>query len=76
MKCAACHNKMTKKKGEIDLRVDGKLYIVRNLAYEECPVCGEKVLSPNVSEDLFQKVKNGQFQEETIKVPVLDGTYG
>ena len=76
MKCAACHNEMIKKKGEIDLRVDGKLYIVRNLAYEECPVCGEKVLSPRVSEDLFQKVKKGQFQEETIKVPVLDGTYG
>ena len=76
MKCAACHNEMIKKKGEIDLRVDGKLYIVRNLEYEECPVCGEKVLSANASEDLFQKVKKGQFQEETIKVPVLDGTYG
>ena len=76
MKCAACHNDLIKKTGEIDFRVDGKLYIVRNLAYEECPVCGEKVLSPRVSEDLFQKVKKGQFQEETIKVPVLDGTYG
>ena len=65
-----------KKTGEIDLRVDGKLYIVRNLVYEECPICGEKVLSPRVSEDLFKKVKKGQFQEETIKVPVLDGTYG
>ena len=76
MKCAACQNKMVKKKGEIDLRVAGKLYIVRNLEYEECPVCGEKVLSPGVSEYLFQKVKKGQFKEETIKVPVLDGTYG
>ena len=76
MKCAACHNKMIKKKGEVDLRVDGKLYIVRNLEYEECPVCGEKVLSPSVSEFLYQKVKKGQFREETVKVPVLDGTYG
>ncbi len=64
MECAACHNEMIRKKGEIDFRVDGKLYIVRNLEYEECQVCGEKVLSPRVSEYLFQKVKKGQFQEE------------
>lgn len=74
MKCAVCHNAMIKKKEEIDLRIGGRLYIVRNLEYEECIVCGEKVLSPGVSENLFQKVKNGQFKEETVKIPVLDGT--
>ena len=29
MKCAACHNEMVQKKGEIDLRIEGKLYLVR-----------------------------------------------
>ena len=76
MKCAACHNEMVKKKGEIDFRIKGKLYIVRNISYEECRACGEKVLSPQVSQDLFEKVRKGEFAEETIRVPVLDGTYG
>ena len=76
MKCAACHNQMVNKKGEIDLRIGGKLYLVRNVSYEECLSCGEKVFSPTVSQDLFEKVKNREFFEETVKIPVLDGTYG
>jgi YgiT-type zinc finger domain-containing protein len=76
MKCAACHNEMVKRKGEIDLRIEGKLYLVRNVSYEECPACGERVFSPEISEILFEKIKNKEFVEETINVPVLDGTYG
>jgi len=76
MKCAACHNEMVKKRGEIDLRIDGKLYLVRNVAYEECQACGEKVLSSDVSQDLFEKIKRGEFVEKTVTIPVLDGTYG
>lgn len=76
MKCAACHNEMVKKRGEIDLRIEGRLYLVRNVFYEECPSCGEKVLSPETSADLFEKIKNKEFIEQTINVPVLDGTYG
>ena len=76
MKCAACHHEMVKKRGEIDLRISGKLYLVENVSYEECPFCGEKVLSPEVSEILFEKIDNKEFVEQTISVPVLDGTYG
>ncbi|MBW1700224.1 MAG: YgiT-type zinc finger protein [Deltaproteobacteria bacterium] len=76
MKCAACHNEMVKKKGEIDLRIHGKLYLVRNVSYEECRVCGERVLSPEVSQDLYGKIERGEFVEETVRIPVLDGTYG
>lgn len=76
MKCAACHNEMVKKKGEIDLRIEGRLYLVRNVFYEECPSCGEKILSPEISEILFQKIKNKEFVEQMINVPVLEGTYG
>jgi len=76
MKCAACHNQMVKKKGEIDLRIGGRLYLVRNVSYEECPACGEKVLSPQVSQGLFEKIKNREFVEEDVRIPVLDGTYG
>ena len=67
---------MVKKKGEIDLRIRGKLYLVRNSFFEECPACGERVMSPEVTQDLYDKIKNKKFVEETLKVPVLDGTYG
>ena len=75
MKCAACHNQMARKTGELDLRINGKLYLVRNVSYEECQACGEKVLLPDVSQDLFEKIKKGEFVEETVTIPVLDGTY-
>jgi len=67
---------MVRKKGEIDLRIGGKLYLVRDVSYEECSSCGEKVLSPEISEILFQKIDNKEFIEQMISVPVLDGTYG
>jgi len=76
MKCAACHDEMVKKKGEIDLRIEGRLYVVRNVFYEECLSCGEKILSPEVSQVLFEKIKNKEFVEQMISVPVLDVTYG
>lgn len=76
MKCAACHHEMARKRGEIDLRIGGKLYLARNVFYEECTSCGEKVLSPEISEILFEKIKNKEFVEQMINVPVLDGTYG
>jgi len=76
MKCAACHHNMVRNRGEIDLRINGKLYIVENVSYEECPSCGERVLSPEVSELLFLKIEKQDFVEQTINVPVLDGTYG
>ena len=76
MKCAVCQNEMVKKKGEIDLRIHGRLYLVRNVFYEECMACGERVLSPEVSQDLYEKVARGEFVEETVSIPVLDGTYG
>ena len=76
MTCAACSHDMVKKRGEIDLRIGGRLYLVRNVYYEECPSCGEKVISPELSEILFEKIKNKEFAEKMINVPVLDGTYG
>jgi YgiT-type zinc finger domain-containing protein len=75
MKCAVCHQQMLKKKGELDLRIKGKLYLVRNVVYDECPHCGERVLSPNVSQELFTRITRHEFVEETVKIPVLDGIY-
>ena len=49
---------------------------MRNISYDECLSCGEKVLSPKLSQDLFEKIRDGKFVEETVRIPVLDGTYG
>ncbi len=68
MKCAACHHEMVRKTGEIDLRIGGKLSLVRNVSYEECSPCGEKVLSPETSEILFEKIDNKELVEQTINL--------
>ncbi|CAN2042768.1 hypothetical protein GMMP15_910039 [Candidatus Magnetomoraceae bacterium gMMP-15] len=49
---------------------------LKNVLYEECSICGERVTSPKVSQKLYEKVKNKQFIEEIVKVPVLDAAYG
>jgi hypothetical protein len=36
----------------------------------------ERVLSPKLARDLFERARKGKFVEETLKIPVLDGTYG
>ncbi len=65
---------MSEKVGEIDLRIEGRLYLVRNVSYEECPVCGEKVLPPDVAKVLYNKVQKKDFTEQTLRIPVVDGT--
>ncbi len=76
MKCAACHHEMVSKRGEIDLRVSGVLFLVRDVAYDESPSCGEKVISPDITNILYEKIKNEEYVKKMINVPVLDGTYG
>ena len=56
MKCAACRYPLIPKKGTVKINLDGKLAPVKNVMYEECPFCGEKVLSPKVSQELFEKL--------------------
>ena len=67
---------MIQKTGEIDLRIEGVLYIARKVQFEECVACGEKVLSPKVATELYERIRRGESVEETVTVHVLDGTYG
>ena len=75
MKCAVCRNEMVHKRGEIDLRIEGKLYLVKNVSYDECPSCGEKVLSSVTCKRLYEKIDKKEFVEQTIRIPVLDAKY-
>jgi len=76
MKCAACHSEMVQKTGEIDLRIEGRLYIARNVTFEVCEAGGEKVLLQKIAEDLYEKIRRGEFVEEAVRIRLLNGTYG
>jgi len=74
MRCPLCKVDMVKiEAGEMELKVGGRLYLVRNVSYEECPLCGERVISPEVSQRLYEKIKRGEYREEQLVLPVLDG---
>lgn len=74
MKCVACHAQMDQKRGQIELRIHGKLFLVENVLYEECPSCGERVLSPEISQDIFDKIVKKDYEEKQIIVPVVEGS--
>jgi len=73
MRCTVCHAQMAQKRGEIELRIYGNLFLVENVLYEECPSCGERVLSPEISQDIFNKISQKEYQEKQIVVPVVQG---
>lgn len=72
MKCAACVGTMEKKKGELDLRINGKLYLVSNAEFEECPECGERVVAPDVSKKIYSLIRSHNYSEKETKIPVVE----
>lgn len=74
MRCPLCKVDMISiEAGEVELKVGGRLYLVRNVSYEECPLCGERVVSPEVGQRLYDKIKKGDYREEQLTIPVLNG---
>lgn len=67
MKCAACHDQMVKKRGEIDLRIGGKLYLVRNVSYEECPACGKKFFLRRLVRTYLRKLRIENLLKRTLR---------
>ncbi|KHE92337.1 MAG: YgiT-type zinc finger protein [Candidatus Scalindua rubra] len=72
MKCAACEQEMVERTAELDLRVDDKLYLVNNVRLEECQNCGEKVVSPEISEEIFNMIKSHNYKLKTMDLPVIE----
>lgn len=72
MVCAVCQGKMIKKNADLDLRINGKLYIAHNVPFEECSNCGEKVLDPETSEIIYERIHQKQYKKEKIEIPILD----
>lgn len=71
-RCAACRNQMTKQRGDIDMRIGGKLFVLRNIEHEVCEVCGETVFSPKTSQNIYDMITQKKYRIENIRIPVLD----
>jgi YgiT-type zinc finger domain-containing protein len=63
---------MVRKSGNLDLRINGQLYIIQNVALEECSNCGERVLDPETSQIIYERIHSKRYKKEMVEVPVLD----
>ncbi len=72
MKCAACKNKMVQRQDVIELKINGKLFLVENVPYQECLSCGERILAPDVSQKIFNKIIRKEYREKQIVLPVVE----
>ncbi len=72
MKCAACEQEMIERTTELDLRVENKLYLVNNVRLEECQNCGERVIEPAISEEIFNMIKSHKYKLKTVDLPVVE----
>ncbi len=73
MKCLACHEQMETRIGEIELRLNDQLFLVENVSYQICLSCGERVLDPEVSQKIFNKVTSRQYTDKHMVLPVIQG---
>ncbi|WP_045211871.1 YgiT-type zinc finger protein [Desulfonatronovibrio magnus] len=71
MKCIACHEQMESRTGEIELRINGRLFLVENVTYQQCLSCGERVLNPETSQEIFHKVRSKQYTQKHVLLPVV-----
>jgi len=74
MQCILCKGKMEQQKIDLDLRIDGKLVVVRNVSANVCQQCGEKTLSAEDASKL-QKIVKKKLLSNRIKkivVPVVE----
>lgn len=72
MTCSACHGKMLRKTGDLDLRINGELYIVHNVPFEECDNCGERVVAPSTSENIYKRIRSQKFVREKVEISTFD----
>lgn len=72
MVCAACQGKMIEKNADLDLRIGGELYIAHNVSFEECINCGERVVAPETSENIYQLIHRKKYRKQRLEIPTLD----
>jgi HTH-type transcriptional regulator / antitoxin MqsA len=72
MKCVFCGGKVEKKKVTFLYDEDDKYILVANVPAEVCTKCGEKMYSPQVTDELLRFAKRRSKPVKTIQVPVFE----
>ena len=72
MKCVFCGGKVVKSKVTFTYEEDDKHLIIEHVPAEVCKRCGEKMYSPEVTDELLRFARNEFKPARKIEVPVYD----
>lgn len=72
MKCIFCGGKLEKRIVTFYYEEDGKYLLVENVPAEICMKCGEKIYSPQVTDELLKFAMDKFKPVKSIKIPVFD----
>ena len=72
MKCVFCGGKVEERLVTFTYGEDDKYLFVENVPAEVCTKCGEKIYSPEVTDELLRFARDRFKPMKTIEVPVFD----
>ena len=72
MKCVFCGGKVVKRKVTFTYEEDGRYFIIEHVPAEVCVKCGEKMYTPEVTDNLLRFARNEFKPAKKIEVPVYD----
>ena len=72
MKCAFCGGKAVKGKVTFTYEEDDKFLIIEHVPADVCTRCGEKMYSPEVTDELLHFARNEFKPAKKIEVPVYE----
>ncbi len=72
MKCIFCGGKLEKKIVTFYYKEGSKYLLVENVPAEVCMKCGEKIYSPQVTDELLKFAGDKFKPVKSIKIPVFD----
>lgn len=72
MKCVFCGGKVEARMVTFSYEEDDKYLLVENVPAEVCTKCGEKIYSPEVTDELLRFAHDEFKPVKTVKVPVFD----
>lgn len=72
MKCVFCGGEVVKTNVTFTYEEDDKYLIIEHVPAEVCTKCGEKMYSPEVTDELLRFARNEFKPARRIEVPVYD----
>jgi HTH-type transcriptional regulator/antitoxin MqsA len=72
MKCVFCGGKVVKKEVTFTYEEDDKYLIVEHVPAEVCTRCGEKMYTPEVTDELLRFARKESKPVRKVEVPVYD----